>query len=110
MPCKFNRSEIANVSQDFGLLLMTLSRCQSRTISYEDFYIGDGGENGAFVYLQVLLLEGRTPKQLQETGDELLKIFQDAFKDLLTGHHAQISVHLNEIPANRSYKFNHPEN
>ncbi|HSX03624.1 MAG TPA: hypothetical protein VLG76_02720 [Rhabdochlamydiaceae bacterium] len=99
-------------SQLHGVLVnkagATLSRCQSRAISYENFYIGDGGENGAFVYLQVLLLEGRTPKQLQETGDELLKILQDAFKDLLTGHPAQISVHLNEIPANRSYKFNQP--
>ncbi len=66
-----------------------------------------GGKNRAFVYLQVLLLEGRTSIQLQETGSELLKILQDGFKNLLAHYNAQISVHLNEIPADRSYKSNH---
>jgi 5-carboxymethyl-2-hydroxymuconate isomerase len=84
-----------------------LFRCQSRAICSENFCVGDGGKKRAFVYLQVLLLEGRTPKQLQETGSELLKILQDEFKNLLVHYNAQISVHLNEIPADRSYKSNH---
>lgn len=84
-----------------------LFRCQSRAFCCENFYVGDGDENRAFVYLQVLLLEGRTPSQLEETGSELLKTLQDEFKDLLLRYNAQISVHLNEIPANRSNKFNY---
>ncbi len=84
-----------------------LSRCQSRAICCENFYVGGGEKNRAFVYLQVLLLEGRTSNQLQETGNELLKILQDEFKNLLIHYNAQISVHLNEIPADRSYKSNH---
>lgn len=84
-----------------------LFRCQSRAICSENFCVGDGGTGRAFVYLQVFLLEGRTPNQFQETGSELLKTLQDGFKDLLVRYNAQISVHLNEIPANRSYKNNH---
>lgn len=84
-----------------------LFRCQSRAICCENFCVGDGDKNRAFVYLQVFLLEGRTPNQLQETGSELLKTLQDGFKDLLVHYSAQISVHLNEIPADRSYKSNH---
>jgi 5-carboxymethyl-2-hydroxymuconate isomerase len=84
-----------------------LFRCQSRAICCENFCVGDGGKNRAFVYLQVLLLEGRTLNQLQETGSGLLKTLQDGFKDLLLHYNAQISVHLNEIPADRSYKSNH---
>lgn len=84
-----------------------LLRCQSRAICYENFCVGNGGEKRAFVYLQVFLLEGRTPNQLQETGNELLKILQNEFKDLLLRYNAQISVHLNEIPKDRSYKSNH---
>lgn len=84
-----------------------LLRCQSRAISCENFCVGDGGKTRAFVYLQVLLLEGRTSSQLQETGNELLKTLQDRFKTLLLHYNAQISVHLNIIPADRSYKSNH---
>ena len=85
-----------------------LARCQGRSIRCDDFYVGDGSPNTAFVYLQVILLQGRTPLQLQETGRELLKILQEAFRDVLLQHNAQISVHLNEIPTDRSYKFNYP--
>jgi 5-carboxymethyl-2-hydroxymuconate isomerase len=84
-----------------------LNRCQSRAVCCENFYVGDGGENRAFVHLQALLLEGRTPGQLQETGSELLKVLQEGFKDLLARYHVQISVHVNEIPADRSFKSNH---
>jgi 5-carboxymethyl-2-hydroxymuconate isomerase len=84
-----------------------LFRCQSRAICCENFYVGDGAKSRAFIYLQVLLLEGRTPNQLQETGSELLKILQDELKNFLVHRNAQISVHLNEIPADRSYKSNH---
>jgi 5-carboxymethyl-2-hydroxymuconate isomerase len=86
-----------------------LFRCQSRAISCENFYVGDGRENRAFVYLQVILLEGRLPNQLQETGNQLLKILQEQLKDALMHFNAQISVHLNEISSDRSYKFNHYE-
>lgn len=84
-----------------------LSRCQGRAICYENFYVGDGEKNRAFVYLQVILLEGRTAKQLQETGNELLKILQEEFKHSMLRLNGQISVHLNEIPADFSYKSNH---
>ncbi len=84
-----------------------LFRCQSRAICCEHFCVGDGRESRAFVYLQVLLLEGRTLNQLQETGTELLQTLQDGFKDLILRYNAQISVHLSEIPADRSYKSNH---
>lgn len=81
--------------------------CQSRAICCEHFWIGDGEINRAFVYLQALLLEGRTLDQLQATGIELLKTLEDGFKDLLLPYNAQISVHLNEIPAARYYKKNY---
>jgi 5-carboxymethyl-2-hydroxymuconate isomerase len=84
-----------------------LFRCQSRVISFENFYIGDGDKKRAFVYLQVFLLEGRTTTQLQDTGCELLKCLEQHFKEPLLSHSAQISVHLNEIPVDRSYKSNH---
>lgn len=84
-----------------------LCRCQGRAICCENFCIGDGDKNRAFVYLQVLLLEGRTPSQLQETGSELLKTLQNRLKDLLLSYRAQISVQLNEIPADYSNKSNH---
>ncbi|MBM3193622.1 MAG: hypothetical protein FJZ59_05265 [Chlamydiae bacterium] len=84
-----------------------LFRCQARAICCNNFFIGDGDKNRAFINLQLFLLEGRTPVQLQETGGELLKTLQDEFKDLLIHFSAQISVHINEIPADRSYKSNH---
>jgi len=82
-----------------------LFRCQSRAICCEHFCIGNGKENRAFVYLQVLLLEGRTPEQLQETGKQLLHTLQDQLKDALMHFNAQISVHLNDITADRYYKI-----
>jgi 5-carboxymethyl-2-hydroxymuconate isomerase len=84
-----------------------LFRCQSRAVCYENYCVGDGEKSRAFVYLQVILLEGRTSHQLNKVGNELLKTMQDEFKDLLLRHNAQISIHLNEIPAHRSYKYNY---
>lgn len=84
-----------------------LFRCQSRAICCENFYVGEGSQTRAFIHLQVLLLEGRTANQLQETGSELLKTLEEGFNDLILPFNAQISVHLNEIPSDRSYKTNH---
>lgn len=84
-----------------------LLRCQSRAVCCDNFYVGDGKKNRAFVHLQVILLEGRTPAKLQETGSELLTVLQDEFKEFFVSCNGQISVHLNEIPADRSYKSNH---
>ena len=83
-----------------------LSRCQGRSACCENFYVGDGAENRAFVYLQVLLLQGRSTGQLEETGNALLKVLQEEFKDLLVHYNAQISVHLNEVLKERSFKLN----
>jgi 5-carboxymethyl-2-hydroxymuconate isomerase len=107
-----DKSSITNLLGELHQVLVNkadadLFRCQSRAISFENFYIGDGDKNRAFVYLQVFLLAGRTKSQLQDRGCELLKCLERHFKDPLLSHSAQISVHLNEIPVDRSYKSNH---
>lgn len=81
-----------------------LLHCQSRAICCENFCIGEGSEERAFVYLEVLLLQGRTEKQLQETGKELLNILHNQFKHEAYPCPTQISVHLNEILPIHYYK------
>lgn len=87
-----------------GVLVKTLKadlfRCQSRAICCEDFYVGDGSSQEAFIYLELLLLEGRSFSQLEEGGKELLKILQNCFSQ----SNVQIAVRIVEFSSERYFK------
>jgi 5-carboxymethyl-2-hydroxymuconate isomerase len=81
-----------------------LFRCQSRAISYDSFYIGEGLSQECFIYLEILLLEGRSELQLQEAGNKILKLLEKYFAYSLKEFKLQIAVRILEFPSSRYFK------
>jgi 5-carboxymethyl-2-hydroxymuconate isomerase len=59
----------------------------------------------AFIYLELLLLEGRSLPKLQEAGKQLLKILEKCFSQSILGMDTQIAVRVVELSKNRYFKI-----
>ncbi|MES2344622.1 MAG: hypothetical protein V4494_01600 [Chlamydiota bacterium] len=81
-----------------------LSRCQSRAISRDLFYIGEGSSQEAFAYLEILLLEGRPLPKLQEMANQLLEVLKKYFSRSLQELNMQIAVRFVELPKSHYFK------
>ena len=46
--------------------------CVSRAIEYDQYYVGEGKPNGAFVHVTLKVKAGRTPEVLKRTGEAVL--------------------------------------
>ena len=82
-----------------------LFRCQSRVIPCNLFYIGDGSSKKGFIYLEVLLLEGRPLPKLQELGKALLKTLESYFATSLKELNLQMAVRLGEFSPSLYFKI-----
>ena len=81
-----------------------LFRCQSRTISHDSFYLGEGLPQEGFIYLEILLLEGRSGAQLQEAGNKILKLLEKYFACSFKELNMQIAVRVVEFPSSHYFK------
>lgn len=81
-----------------------LFRCQSRAIAYDSFYIGEGLPQEGFIYLEILLLEGRSESQLQEAGNKTLKLLEKYFAHSFKELKMQIAVRVVEISSSHYFK------
>lgn len=82
-----------------------LFRCQSRVIAYDNFYLGEGLPQECFIYLEIHLLEGRSELQLQEAGNEILKLLENYFACSLEEFNVQIAVRVVEFPSSHYFKI-----
>ncbi|MBM3191894.1 MAG: hypothetical protein FJZ63_04505 [Chlamydiae bacterium] len=82
-----------------------LARCQSRAISYDIFHVANGDPNNAFLHLEVLLLEGRTPTQLQKLQESLQKVLKHHCQSSLLKCHVRTSLRIVELPLSRYTLF-----
>ncbi len=74
-----------------------LFRCQSRAIPHDLFHIGDGAMEEAFIYLEVLLLEGRSLAQLEKMEAEILNVLESYFSRSIQELNLQIAVRVVEF-------------
>jgi 5-carboxymethyl-2-hydroxymuconate isomerase len=81
-----------------------LSRCQSRVTCCDLFHVGEGSQEEAFIYLEVLLMEGRTASKLQELGSQLLTILENYFSGSLRELKVQMAVRLVELSTSLYFK------
>lgn len=82
-----------------------LFRCQSRAISCDSFYIGEGVPQECFIYLEILLLEGRAESKLHEAGNHILKLLENYFACSLKELNMQIGVRVVEFPPSHYFKI-----
>ena len=81
-----------------------LSKCVSRAISYDNFHVGSGQSNKAFIYLEISLLEGRLLPKLQEMGEQILKLLESYFTNSIKDLNTQISVRVVEFSSSHYFR------
>lgn len=74
-----------------------LNNCKSRAIACEQYCIGDGQSQRAFIHMQVLILSGRSPEILTKLGKALLELLKHYFKETLNQLNLQLSVEIQEL-------------
>lgn len=109
----------SNISQhlDFQALFSDLHRilsetggvrinnCKSRAVSREVFLIGSGETGGAFVHVDVLLVEGRSPRWIERIGGLMLESLERAFEESKRTMQLQITIHFRDLKRERYFKY-----
>lgn len=81
-----------------------IKRCQSRVECFDQFYVGQGSSQEAFIYLEIKILEGRTPTQLSELGKELSQLLKTYFAKSLTELQLQLAVRVIEFSSSHYFR------
>ncbi len=81
-----------------------IARCQSKAQSFDQFHVGQGLDYEAFIYLEIKILEGRTPAQLKELGKELSQFLKSYFAKSLKELKLQFAVRIVEFPASHYFR------
>jgi 5-carboxymethyl-2-hydroxymuconate isomerase len=80
-------------------------QCQSRVVCFDTFYVGNGSENEAFIYLEISLLEGRTQAMLEEAGNQIREILKSYFAHSLQHLTVQLAVRIVEMEKVHYFKL-----
>ena len=72
-------------------------QCKSRAMKLEDFCIGDGDPEDAFVHLDVRIFEGRPDEQKKEIGRQFMDILREFYSAPIPNNRVQITMEILEI-------------
>ena len=76
-----------------------LYSCRTTINKVTDFYIGDGDQANAYIFLQINLLPGRSDALKDKLGKELYKQINDFFAAEIALCKTQVRVYLQEVDA-----------
>lgn len=76
---------------------LDIAKFKSRAMSYDDFRVGDGSPNNAFVHLDLRLLGGRDVAVKQETADAALAVLRDRLSPTVSSVACQITVDVHDL-------------
>lgn len=75
-----------------------LNTCKSRLSRLENYVIGNGEKDHAFVHLSVDVKKGRAPELLDSVASNLLNILKETFAAASSKLNLQITVAIGELP------------
>ena len=84
-----------------------LQNCKSRARVADDYFIGDGEGNNAFVHLQIRFIKGRTPAIKQTVGEQCLIMLKQYYSDAIATMALQLTVEVDDLLP--EFYFKHPE-
>ena len=84
----------------------SLSHCQSQAKPCDLFYVAEGSSQNAFIYLEILILEGRPSIKLHETQKQISKILEDYFSRSRQELKLQIAIRIVEMPKSHYLTIN----
>ncbi len=74
-----------------------LSSCKSRAYEAQNYFVGDGNPNNAFVYLSIHVLPGRSVELLQTVANQVFVLLQNHFAASCEQLKLQISLRFGEL-------------
>jgi 5-carboxymethyl-2-hydroxymuconate isomerase len=91
-----------------------LPRFKSRAIVHENYVVGDGSPDHAFVHVTMKLIPGRKLDDLDKAGNLLLEFLKDAFKETTLKNKLCISLEIQDFSPtylywNAELKFVQPQ-
>jgi len=108
-----NLSEVTDLKALFASLHHTLQdiggirldNCKSRARVAENYLIGDGESDNAFVHLQIRFIEGRRLSLKQAIGEQCLKILKQYYKQSMEVMELQITVEIDDLLSDFYFKY-----
>ena len=74
-----------------------IGNCKSRAIRLDNYYVGAGEPENAFVHLEVGIFEGRPTEVRREAGQHCLAVLESHFAHALERLKLQITVEIREL-------------
>lgn len=71
--------------------------CKSRAIEQKIYYIGNGSASHAFVHVSLKVMPGRSLDTLQQTGENLMKVFKNYFSESFKKFKLQLTLEITEL-------------
>jgi len=80
------------------ILSTELGTCKSRAVCFDDYYVG-GGEDNAFVHVNLGILSGRSEEQLKTISRSIVLVLKKHFNDFIVRKkiNLQISIEIREL-------------
>lgn len=74
-----------------------LDDCKSRAIKQDNYYIGDGNSDGAFVYAYIQVKAGRSEAVLRAVEQQMLALLESHFAQSRRERNLQITLQIREL-------------
>jgi 5-carboxymethyl-2-hydroxymuconate isomerase len=82
-----------------------IENCKSRAIKLDDYTIGSGEPDDAFVHVDLKFLAGRTEALKQEIGNHILNILRKTYTPSLAERNLQITIQIQDIQRETYFKI-----
>jgi 5-carboxymethyl-2-hydroxymuconate isomerase len=84
---------------------INIENCKSRAVKLDDFTIGTGEPDHAFVHTDLKFLVGRREALKQEIGQHILNVLRETYAPSLARYDLQITVQIQDIQRETYFKI-----
>ena len=74
-----------------------INNCKSRAIACDDYYIGQGQPNNAFIHISLKIMPGRDFETLKNTADAMMSTSKNHFSGSLQKLNLQITIEIIDL-------------
>ncbi len=76
---------------------VSLKAIKSRAVRRSEYRVADGNPDYAFVFVSLLILEGRPPEVQSEFAQRVLAVLKETFRDRIENGYLSLSVDVREM-------------
>jgi 5-carboxymethyl-2-hydroxymuconate isomerase len=87
-----------------GVVGLAIGNCKSRAILRDEYHVGSGGEDKAFVHACIRILSGRPADTKRKLGESVLALLKEHFAPSTSTLDLQITVEVQDIDRDAYFK------